>query len=162
MSDTNPEAQLLANQLLADFGKTVGIEEMAFDEDGRCDLAFDELPLAISFDPATGCLCLQVALMEIPSAPAKEFFSWVLADNFSSYANGLGCLALDREAEMIVWLDRGQVKGMTYPAFEDWLSTSVDRAEFWVRHLAERSNSPELAETSESESWAGSDVVFRV
>lgn len=161
MNDVQDIARRQAETLISGLSKTVGIEEICFDDDWECYLAFDDHPVIIGFDEEAGYMTLQSPVMDVPLSPSSEFYSWVLEDNYISFANGIGCLALDRNAEKIVWLDRRPAKDLDQIAFEEWLSKSVDRAEYWVRQLYERVNSAELATNSQEENVAPSDVVFR-
>ena len=163
MNRDNGQLRVQAERLIADFAKTVGIDDMAFDEEDQCNLAFDDQPLAIGFDEETGYLSLGGPLMEIPSSPSAGFYAWGLESNFATFTSGLGCLALDTESGSIVWLDRRPLEGMVQATFEDWLSSGLDRMEFLKRQLPEMSNSAALAAPSqEADLSVSNDVVFRL
>jgi len=160
MSSEARQATDRAYQLISDFGKQIGIASITFDDDGRCDLAFDGQRMTIGIDKTMGHMYLESPILEIPSAPSKNFYGWVLEANFTSFSNGIGCLALDREYGNIVWLDRRPVKDMTHAQFDNWLSASIERAEFWAKKLPEQANSAELTDQS-ADMMMGSEVVFR-
>lgn len=162
MNENHDDARRQANRLIEALGKTVGLEQMAFDENGRCDLSFDTQNLTIGYDEMAGQIYLEAPVMDMPTSPAKDFYSWVLADNFTSFTNGIGCLALDSEEEEIVWLDRRPAKDMDQKHFEDWLSASVERAEYWVRQLNERVNAATVGlKVVEDDVALGMEMVFR-
>ncbi|MBG6145996.1 MAG: type III secretion system chaperone [Roseibium album] len=166
MAEQHPDARRHAIGLITDFGKSVGIDEMAFDKDGRCDLSFDDQHMAIVYDDQAGYLCLEASVLEIPSSPSSDFFSWILEDNFTSFSNGIGCLGLHREAGIIFWLDRRPAADLSRDQFENWLGKSIERAEFWARQLRERANSTspqenEVERTTQENKPADHEVLFR-
>ncbi|EHS50837.1 Tir chaperone family protein [Rhizobium sp. PDO1-076] len=161
MSDNLDDARRHASRLLEDFGATAGIEDIAFNQAGRCDLAFDDQPMTISFDEDTGDMCIESPVLDIPPSPAWDFYGWVLEDNFLSFVNGAGCLAIDRSRGKIVWLDRRPVSGLSKSIFDRWLSLSIERVEYWVKNLVDRANSAELAKPDNTRFSNDTAIVFR-
>lgn len=161
MNEEIQEAARAASTLIEDFGKSIGIEDVAFDEENRCDFIFDEMPLSIFFDTYSGQMSLETPVLEIPSSPHKDFYAGVLEDNFDSFANGLGCLALFRKTGQVVWMDRRTITDMDQAAFQSWLNRSLDRAEYWAKELAVRANSAGPSSEPAEPAAANDEMVFR-
>ena len=162
MSNEKFDQQKRAEHLIAGLGETVGLDSVALDENGQCYLSFDDLPVLIGYDKDAGWIYLECKVLDVPTSPARDFYGWVLEDNYRSFSNGIGCLALDRELNGIVWLDRRPVGHMDQRQFETWLAESLDRAEFWSRELSTRANSAQLSTSDQYEEATPLDqMVFR-
>lgn len=157
------EAQNHAIQLIEGLATTTGLGDVALDEIGCCSLMIDDQEITIGFDDMNLALFLEAPVMMVPASPSQDFYAWVLEDNFTSYSNGVGCLALDRDENRIVWLDRRTLRELDQKSFEEWLLRGVECAEFWVRQLHQRVNSAELAPAEPPlEDASGDEKVFRV
>ena len=66
-------------------------------------------------------LFLEAPIMIVPASPSQDFYTSVLESNFTSYSSGVGCLALDRDENRIVWLDRRTLQELDQKSFEEWL-----------------------------------------
>lgn len=157
------EMRRLADELIAGFGRVVGIEEVAFDDQGRCDLSFDDQPMAICVDATMGHLHLEAPILEIPVSPSKDFYQRLLSDNLISFSNGVGCLAVSQEDNWVLWLDRTPIKDLSQSAFEDWLAKGIERAEFWSKEIQGWVNSaaPSMPVEQAPMQMVQPEVVFR-
>lgn len=125
----------IAQTLLSDFGRIVGIDGLAFDEFGYVSLSFDDTVLSIEHMEDRGELVIHGNVGEIPPVADGELFGKLLDANHAAAAAGLGTIGFNRSAGQIVYLDRVTLRGMTQQQFQDVLRAAVDRIEFWRKAL---------------------------
>ncbi len=135
-----------ARMFIAEFGRKVELPEMAFDENGNCQLGFDDIVVNIEWHQAAGELTLRSALGDLPPTHDDDFYASLLEMNLASAMLTGGVIGLDRVAKKLVYIDRRPIRGMTQEDFERFIKASIDRVEAWQEIVAGRGSgfSPEM------------------
>ena len=71
-----------AEILLADFGASIGIEELSFNDENRCNLLFDEVAITIELLEDTGTVYIYSYLCQIRDDEQTEVQSLLLHANY--------------------------------------------------------------------------------
>ncbi len=125
-----------ADELLAAFAGTVGLDECSLDPEGYCHLQFDELDVHLQLDDGPGELVLFCRLGGLDGEPRPEVYETLLAANlFWAGTNG-GTLSLEPTDGSVYLATKTLVAGLEYPDFESWLGGFVAAADRWTANLA--------------------------
>lgn len=123
------------NDLISQFGRQLGIEELALDDNGFCALEFDRaIPLQLQIHPDQERLIVFAEVGFLPEEPAIETTLNLLRANYFWQGTGGGTLSIGEEGAVVL-LREVRVEGITYAAFEKLLGTFLDVAEFWQKQL---------------------------
>lgn len=124
-----------AETLLSDFGRAVGIDELAFDENRCVRLTFDEQEIVIEHVEDQAEFLLHANIGELPPVADAGLYEKLLMANHTAAAGGLGTIGINRATRQIVYLDRVTLRALTQQQFQDTLAKVVDRVEFWCKAL---------------------------
>jgi hypothetical protein len=127
-----------ARALLSDFGRKLGIPDVAFDATGACRLGFDDIILDIEWQQVTGELVVRSVIGELPDYQDSEFLARLLEVNLGGALSGAGSVGIDRNARQIVYTDHTPLRGMTEESFERFIQVVVDLVEAWRKIIASR------------------------
>lgn len=125
----------MAQLLLADFGRSVGIENLAFDDNSCVNLSFDDTVLWIEHIEERSELLVHSNVGDIPPVADGEMFGRLLDANHAAAVGGLGTIGFNRLNGQIVYLDRTSLRGLTQQQFQDFLRAAIERIEFWRKAL---------------------------
>jgi hypothetical protein len=121
--------------LLSDFGGSIGLADLAPDEEGYCALAFDDLPVHFQYDADKDEV---VAFSRIGTADEdrlEEIYGMLLAANlFWQGARG-ATLSVEPYTSTVFIADR-RPAGLSDAVFQAWLGEFVDIAGYWRGRLA--------------------------
>lgn len=121
---------------LADFGRMIGIPDLAFDASGYCCLLIDAITLNLEFDPPTGRLLFYAHMGLVPEDGDAAFHAMLLeADYFCRGTNG-ATLGIDLATRGIVLFDDHPADDFDGPALEERIGRFIDIAEHWKRRIA--------------------------
>lgn len=133
---TQPEAAGDGMQeLLAMFGRHIGLAGLAFDERGHCVLGIDDVVVNLEYDQPGGRL-LVYGLIGRPEGDLADVYAALLRANYLGMAGTGMSLGLRPDDDGVVlsrWLDAAL---LDLPAFEAALQAFVDTAEAWTARLA--------------------------
>lgn len=115
--------------LLADFGRYIGIENLAADEGGECILSFDDVFLRFSHRADQNELLVAAAVMDAPAHPSADFFASILELNATLAMHGEGSIGLEPGDDSILWFTARPMTEMAQQAFQDLVHRTVDCAE---------------------------------
>lgn len=138
----------LANNIIAEFGRNVGIEGLALDEQGYCCLRFDSLDTHFQYDASTESLVLftRVGVLE------EESLTEGLADMMSAnlfWGGTRGATLAYQPGDNFVFLQaKTLVQGIDFRQFEHWISEFVASAEYWEKYLTELNAGKKMSEGS--------------
>ena len=120
--------------LLAAFGRQVGLDDLAFGEDGHCVLAIDGVIVNLECDERRGLLLIYAAL-GMPDGDLAAVHAALLHANYLGIETNGMTLALRPQDNMLVmsrWLD---TRPLDLQDFEAALQAFVDTAEAWTARL---------------------------
>lgn len=116
-------------EILSEFGKMVGIPDVAFDQDGYCCLGFDDVVLNIEHNETFRHLLVFSEVASLPAQPNKSLLLLLLKLNYASLVMGAGGISIDEHAGTIMFVERIPLRGLDNVAFEAAMRSIVDRVE---------------------------------
>lgn len=148
------------DRLMADFGQSLGIPELALDESGGAALQIDDVVLNLEADDDGRTL---VVFADVGAPPRRgeasdEFYETLLKANFLHLGMGGATLGMDREAGFIALVDRVPVTGTGSAEFAERIERLVNLAEAWTERIAELSAATKELEVPP----AGSSDMLRI
>ena len=127
-------------QIIGDFGKTVGLDDLELDAEGYCCLVIDkDLVINIEFDEPEARLMLY-SKVGAPSADRQAGLVAIMEANYLGRGTGGATLGLQPESGAIVLSRDVPITGMDLPGFSGALERFVNTAESWTRRLGEASS----------------------
>jgi hypothetical protein len=128
-------------QILGDFGKTIGLDDLELDAAGYCCLMIDNnLVINIEFEEPDARLLLY-AKVGRPGPDRAAALTAILEANYLGRGTGGATLGLEPESGSIVLSRDLAIAGMDVPGFSDALERFVNTAEVWSKRLGEASAS---------------------
>jgi hypothetical protein len=124
------------HQLIAEFGRNLGIPDVGFDERGHCRLGFDNVELDMTWLNAPGELVVTSPVGECPARRNDEFCAKLLEINLAGALSSAGAVGIDRATERIVYTDHTPLRGLTLESLARFIKMSVDLVEAWRGILA--------------------------
>jgi hypothetical protein len=124
--------------LIAEFGRKLGIPDVAFDGEGNCRLGFDDVILDITWQKETRELIVESVIGELPSHRDGEFYARLLELNLGAALSAAGSIGIDRGVNRLAYTDHTPLRGMTIESFERFIKVTVDLVEAWRSILASR------------------------
>jgi Tir chaperone protein (CesT) family len=124
--------------ILADFGRKLGLDEIAFDEDGNCKLDFDDVVLDIEHQRRTESLTVRSTVCEIPATVPDDYFAKIAELSLAGSMFGSAYLGVDPVAKNVVLIDHIAVRELDPAAFEKFMTAAVDLVEVWRELLTSR------------------------
>ena len=122
--------------LITQLGATLGIPELALDDESYCCLFFDDLVLNMEWEAETGILFLYSHCGALPQNPSHGLLTQLLEANFFQRQTNGSTLGIDQESRTIVMCQRLTPQHMDYLQFEQTIETFVHTAQAWTAHIA--------------------------
>jgi hypothetical protein len=124
-------------QVMADFGKTVGLDDLGLDEQDYCCLVIEQdLVINIEFDEAGERLMLYSKVGR-PGPDREAELTKILQANYLGRGTGGATLGLQPESGAVVLSREVPTAGIDVPSFSASLENFVNVAEAWTRRLAD-------------------------
>ncbi|MCZ0944080.1 MAG: type III secretion system chaperone [Gammaproteobacteria bacterium] len=127
------------HSLIREFGAAIGLEEMAFDDQQRCNLMFDDVPVSLELSGGEDSLYIYSVLGPEPAEGAKELYSELLKANYAFAQTGGATLALDPGGGGIVLMREEPLEILHLPQLEALIENFVNTAEGLIASVAEAS-----------------------
>jgi hypothetical protein len=122
--------RLLANQLLAAFGKTLTLDGLALGEDDTCVLLFDDdLAVTIELDEPEARLVFSVFLDKLSEEGAEPLLRELLAANLYWLGTGGATIGLQKSTGALMLVQARAVIAFDDAAFEHLIDDSLRTAE---------------------------------
>ncbi len=138
------------HSLIKEFGAAVGLEDMTFDDQQRCNLMFDDVPVSLEMSGGEGSLYIYSVLAPEPAENANALYAELLRANYAFAQTAGATLALDPAGGGIVLMREEPLETLRLPQFEALIEDFVNVAEGFIASLAEGSLS-KAAQTIDSE-----------
>jgi hypothetical protein len=123
--------------ILAEFGKGIGIPQLAFDEGGYCCLFFDEIVVNLELDEETEQLSLYSNVGDLPEDVKPGFYEALLEANYFFRNTGGATLGIDRNARLVALVYRVSYPTLNLVQFERIIENFVNVTETWIRKVRE-------------------------
>ncbi len=135
-------------QLLSDFGRSIGIPNLAFDEHHYCCLLLDDLVINMEHDPARDDLFLYAHLGHLPSEPSMELYETLLEANFFFRQTAGGVLGIDKATGILTLARRQASSTLTLTSLEKLVENFANTTEYWTKRVASFQATPIQADQS--------------
>ncbi len=122
--------------ILTDYARLLGMRELAFDEDGQCQLRFgDEVHVALGLADNDGRLVLAAPLGEVPGAIKEEIQAEMLDANYLWQGTGGPTLSIERQTGVAAACMALPTAGLTAERLEADIDQLIAVAEDWIGRL---------------------------
>lgn len=121
------------NQLLADFGKYLGLESLALDESGYCCLTFDEVYVNIEAVGDSSLVLLYSSLGVVPEDAGREVYARLLEANYFFHQTAGATVGLESGTGLVAMTQIVDVAHMELPDWEAVMKGFIDAAESCAR-----------------------------
>lgn len=129
-------SRMALQSLLAEFGVAMGIEDLAFDGEQRCNLMFDDVAVSFELGADEASLCMYSRVGSEPSEDVERQLSSLLKANYAFAATRGATLALDPAGGGILLMREEPLETLWLPRFESVVEDFVNVAESFTRQLA--------------------------
>lgn len=122
-------------QILAEFGRGIGLDGLALDANGYCCLGFDEVVVNIEWVPRSEQLMLYCHLGFAPAQAEAAWYRELLEANHFFRGTGGATLGVDPATQAVALVQPLALAALTPARLEAELQGFVDGAEAWVQRL---------------------------
>lgn len=122
-------------QILAEFGRGIGLDSLALDANGYCCLGFDEVVVNIEWVPRSEQLMLYCHLGFVPAQADAAWYRELLEANHFFRGTGGATLGVDPATQSIAMVQPLALAILTPARLETELQGFVNGAEAWVQRL---------------------------
>lgn len=141
--------------LIADYGRFLGIADLAFDGDGLIGLAFEAAELTLQWRAAAGGIVVKSPL-PVPRTLPTGILAVLHATNARAVVAGMGMVAIDADVGAWVWIDRIDPAGLTATGLHGRLERAARGLAFWKGEL------PALIRSAEAAPAAATETGFDI
>ena len=121
--------------MLAEFGASIGIPDLAPDDEHRCDLMFDDVAVSFELGVDDESVYIYALLGSVPQGDAEGVYAELLHANHVFGGTGGATLCVDPRTQGIVLLRAERLESLRPARFETLLEDFVNVAEGWMRRL---------------------------
>lgn len=123
-------------QLLSELGQSVGLPELAPDEDNYCCLGFDDkIVLHIQYNKENEVLMLFSQIGTIDEDKTKAIYPRLLKANLFWQGTGGATIGVDDESREVLMSYQVPMSFMDFHKFQELLEGFVNTAELWINTL---------------------------
>lgn len=122
--------------LLASLGQSIGLPDLAPDDEGYCALSFDDLMVHLQYDPAQDELLAFARLGEIDDDEPAELYARMLAANLFWQGTGGATLGVQPEDGMVFLCRKTPLGPLDDGGFQQLLEQFVNTADSWRGEVA--------------------------
>lgn len=121
--------------ILKSFGTEINLPDLSLDEDQRCNLFFDEVPVSIEVSPNEQYIYMYSYLGDAPTASSEKLSSKLLEANYIYGETERCTLGIQSISRKVALIGNERIKGMDLPDFEQSLENFINVAEYWMKNL---------------------------
>lgn len=122
-------------ELLAGFGRSIGLADVAFDDEDEALLLFDAIAVRFLFDKEREIILVSSPLVNYELVPDVDVYAHLLELNLLGILNGSGSIGLDRENQTVIFANSISLIGLDQDRFNEFVNASVDVIEAWRQGL---------------------------
>ena len=122
--------------LIGEFGAAVGLDDLAFDDEQRCNLMFDDVAVSLEVGAGDSSLYIYSVLGPEPALDAEQRFAELLKANYAFAQTGGATLALDPAGGGIVLMREEPLETLRLPRLESVIEDFVNVAERLIANLS--------------------------
>lgn len=117
------------HRLLTDFGKYLGLESLALDDNGHCGLSFDDIFVNIEAMDDSSFVLLYSSLGQVPENAGSEIYMRLLEANYFFQQTAGGTLGLEADTGLVVLSHVVDMANIDLSTWEAVMTAFVDAAE---------------------------------
>ena len=125
------------DRLLADLGKSIGLDELYFDDNDGCLLQFDDtITLLLLYESRQELLYLFSFVQELPATNREKVLRRLMEANYRWNETEGATLSLNPGEDNVVMTLQLSAVGLDLSVLEDTIGRFVDGVERWSKYLA--------------------------
>ena len=128
------------NNLLREFGSAIGIPDLKLDEEYRCNMMFDEVPVSFELGDGDESVYIYSLLGQVPDDGLERFYAELLHANYLFAESGGSTLGVDSQSGNVVLLREERLESMRLSTLESVAEQFVSVAEAWMSRLGDGMN----------------------
>ncbi len=146
-------------ELLAGFGRSIGLANVAFDDEDEALLLFDAIAVRFLYDKERQLILVSSPLVNHEVEPDLDVYAHLLELNLLGILNGSGSIGLDRENQTVIFANSISLIGLEQDRFNEFVNVSVDVIESWRQGLEAGGLKPATAASAPNLLSGDDDVV---
>lgn len=123
------------NNLLREFGASIGIPDLQIDEEYRCNMMFDEVPISFELGDGDESMYIYSLLGHVPDDGLERLYAELLHANYVFADNGGSTLSVDSQSGNVVLLREERLELLRLSRLESVVEQFVNVAEGWMSRL---------------------------
>lgn len=127
----------ILNNLLGEFGSSIGMPELELDEENRCNLMFDEVAVSFELSPDEASVYLYSYLGDVVSDDSKAVFAALLDANYIFRGTMGATMGVDEASGRVVMIRSEDLSALRLSRFQSLVEEFVNLAELWQNKLAD-------------------------
>lgn len=128
--------------ILADFGSSIGIPELCFDNNNCCCLGFDDVTVNIESLTRSDTLFLYTNLGKIPQNASLSFYEMILEADFLFKGTKGATIGISKELNAVAMSCNIPMAEMSLTKFENRIEDFVNVAEYWSKKIRDDGSEP--------------------
>ncbi|MCY4060175.1 MAG: type III secretion system chaperone [Gammaproteobacteria bacterium] len=136
--------------MLSEFGASIGIPDLRPDAEHRCNLMFDEVAVSFELGVDDESIYIYALLGSVPEGDERNVYADLLHANYVFDGTGGATLCVDPGTQGIVLLRAERLESLRLARFEALLEDFVNVAERWMK----RAESGELGASTAADAPA--------
>ena len=140
------------NNLLGEFGAAIGMPDLQLDEEFRCNMMFDDVPVSFELGEGDESVYIYSLLGRVPDDGRDGIHAELLHANYVFTENGGSTLSVDVQSGNVVLLREERLELLRLARLESVVERFVDVAEGWMRRLGGGATNEEDASHGGSDS----------
>ena len=123
------------NNLVREFGASIGIPDLQIDEEYRCNMMFDEVPVSFELGDGDESMYIYSLLGHVPDDGLEQLYAELLHANYDFADNGGSTLSVDSQSGNVVLLREERLELLRLSRLESVVEQFVNVAEGWMSRL---------------------------
>ena len=123
------------NNLLREFGASIGMPDLQIDEEYRCNMMFDDVPVSFELGDGDESIYIYSLLGHVPDDGLEQFYAELLHANYVFADSGGSTLSVDSQSGNVVLLREERLELLRLSRLESVVEQFVNVAEGWMSRL---------------------------
>ena len=125
------------NNLLHEFGASIGIPDLQLDEEYRCNMMFDDVPVSFELGDGDESMYIYSLLGHVPEDGLEQFYAGLLHANYVFADNAGSTLSVDSQSGNVVLFRQERLELLRLSRLESVVEQFVNVAEGWMKRLGD-------------------------